>query len=555
MHEIEMLGLLDHDVLSSIELPFLPDITDPAATPNPTAHPGRISQAEADRFDNDVFSAKHEPRPQPTARNSLTSVGSQRYDLKRTVSTRTSDGGRQIASIPESPHNLMADLPFDPPGPDMDPASNRLSVVSHMQLSTSPSQSSVRSARSARSARSTGSTGSAATSSTAAESTRPSVSRSSTKASRFTPSWLWSTFTRSGPSQPQTSAVSAAGVTSPLAPSPLATRPPIMMAEPTTSFAVPTQIPVQRRRSPKPVAIGSPTKSRLGTVRNLEDDSATPQRGSLVRQSPVNTPPRDDATFGKRRSMTITSMMSVLPSSASPIIRTNPLKPLDTSTSSQSSLARRWQHLFPKPLSKHEIKWRSMVTPACLPLSVEFLPPMSELESSFDMSLYDFVIDPPEMRSFLVRPPVINSNNVEIIRRAWALSVMRGMVAVRLAQGFQFVLRSAGNITPDMENIGTLRRATSYIADGDTATKPAGVAEVLQSASEPLYLSMSNEIHRIVYSGDSVQVRRYVRRMPRTKPLEYKCLIWPKLGVGYTELKTSFVSYGLENYGWNRYVS
>ena len=128
-------------------------------------------------------------------------------------------------------------------------------------------------------------------------------------------------------------------------------------------------------------------------------------------------------------------------------------------------------------------------------------------------------------------------------------------VAVRLAQGFQFVLRSPSSVTPESEAVGTLRRPTSYITDEDVMTKPAGAAEVLKSASEPLYLSMSNEIHRIAYSGDSIQVRRYVRRMPRTKPLEYKCLIWPKLGVGYTELKTSFVSYGLENYGWNRYVS
>ncbi|TFY54929.1 hypothetical protein EVG20_g9506 [Dentipellis fragilis] len=63
---------------------------------------------------------------------------------------------------------------------------------------------------------------------------------------------------------------------------------------------------------------------------------------------------------------------------------------------------------------------------------------------------------------------------------------------------------------------------------------------------------MSNEIHRISYTGEAIQVRRYVRRMPPSQPFEYKCLIWPKLGVGYTELSTRFTSHGLENYGWNR---
>lgn len=82
--------------------------------------------------------------------------------------------------------------------------------------------------------------------------------------------------------------------------------------------------------------------------------------------------------------------------------------------------------------------------------------------------------------------------------------------------------------------------------------KPAGTADILRSTADPVYLSMSNEIHRISYTGEAIQVKRYVRRMPPTKPFEYECLIWPKLGVGYTELKTTFTSHGLENYGWNR---
>lgn len=548
MHEIEMLGLLDHDVLSSIELPFLPDMTDPAATPNPSIQLGRINQADADRFDNEVFAARPESRQQMANRNSVTSsVGSYRSygssDLKRSLSTRTADTVRSIPPIQESPHHLVADLPFDPPSADAD---HRLSKTS-FQLSSSPSQSSVRSAHSALSALST------ATSSTANESTRSraSAQRAAAKTSRFTPSWLWNTFTRSGPSQPQTSAVSASGVTSPLAPSPLTSRPPLPTQFASTS-AVPTQIPPHRRRSPKPMTIGSPSKSRLGTIRNLEEDSIPSHRGSLTRQSPVNTPPRDETTFGKRRSMTITSYISPL-SSSSPVVRTNPSRPLDAVPSSQASLARRWQHLFPQPLSKHDIKWKSLVTPACLPLSVEYLPSTSELESSYDMSLYDFVVDPPEMKSFFVRPPTVSiGSSPEAVRRAWALVVMRGMVAVRLAQGFQFVLRSPSSMTPDMENMGTLRRMVPYAAGGEAGTTPTGSAEVLKSANEPLYLSMSNEIHRIAYSGDSIQVRRYVRRMPRARPFDYQCLIWPKLGVGYTELRTSFVSHGLENYGWNR---
>ena len=63
------------------------------------------------------------------------------------------------------------------------------------------------------------------------------------------------------------------------------------------------------------------------------------------------------------------------------------------------------------------------------------------------MFSYDFVVDPTEMKSFLVKPPetkdikLVGRAAEEEIRRRWALVVMRGMAAVRLAQGFQFILK------------------------------------------------------------------------------------------------------------------
>lgn len=193
-----------------------------------------------------------------------------------------------------------------------------------------------------------------------------------------------------------------------------------------------------------------------------------------------------------------------------------------------------------------------MVAPACLPLTVEQFPSRAELESSYDVFSYGFVVDPPEMRSFLVRPPPAKSNKEEL-RRAWAGAVMREMVALRLAQGFQFVLKSSTPPTTTAEGSESkkgFRRSRAF--DEDLTPQAEGAADVLNSTYDPVYLSMSDEIHRIAYTGDSIQVRRYVRRMPISLPIDYQCLIWPKLGEGYTELKTSFISHGLENYGWNR---
>ena len=194
-----------------------------------------------------------------------------------------------------------------------------------------------------------------------------------------------------------------------------------------------------------------------------------------------------------------------------------------------------------------------MVTPGCLPLTTEEFPTTSELETSYDVFSYDFVVDPPETRSFLVRPPTVQSQNPDEVRRAWALVVMRGMIALRLAQGFQIVLRPANSPDYDLDpDLRAPRRTKSYVSDEDATPRPSGAAEALRAQAEPVYLSMSNEIHRLAYTGEAIQVRRYVRRMPPTPPLQYKCLIWTKLGAGYTELCLSFAYHGLENYGWNR---
>lgn len=554
-----MLGLLDHDVLSSIEIPYLDkQLSDRTDTPsyewNSDATDSDLSKSglserttlispdEADQFDMDVFTIPSDLGPSPTARNSLSSSGSaptlsssfsRGSDLKRSSTVRTSETSR-ISPIQESPRRaktpLVESITLD--------KEQRLSVaISGGTLSTSPSQASVLSARSSRSQRSSTVTASI---SSVIRPRENSTSRNSTSGiSKFAPTWLLNPF-RSGVSQPQTSPVSVSGATGstpPLTPS-------SVVSTPTASRVPP--------RPPQPVAIRNASKSRPIRQRAVDDELIIPHRGSLTRHSPTGTPPRDDVLSKRRGTLSSVANLPILPTNLT--INIHPTKPMATVPYAQASLARRWQHVFPNPLTKHEIKWRAMVTPACLPLTVEHFPSTRELETSYDVFSYDFVCDPSEMQSFLVRVPPMQGKPDEM-RRAWALAMMRGMVAVRLAQGFQFVLRPSKGSAQEAHDLqqSTLRRTKSYAGDDSANSRPIGAAVVLRSAYDSVYLSMSNEIHHIMYTGDSIQVRRYVRRMPRTHPFEYQFLIWPKLGEGYTELKSTFRSHGMESYGWNRY--
>jgi len=535
MYEIRTLGLLDHDVLSSIEIPFLPKFySETMPTPVREHFGGSISKEDADKFDQDVFTLSRNVRPPMVSRNSYASSGSGTIlsSSYRSVGGRHMQrtGSLAIPPIEESPRPSYAELLAE--------GSERLSMLSAAPLSTSPSRSSVHSKVSARS--------------TSSESA--SVSGESRKAgSRFAPAWLFNPF-RSGLSQPQTSNVSASAVTSPvLSTTPIITPSPSALT--LTSSGLKTPIP----RSPKPVNIhprASPRSSVLS--RTLEDDSNLLQhRGSLTRTSPLNTPPRTEATITIMRRTGSAQRDSCVPFPSSLPTRTNPSFPREYVPYPQSSLARRWQHVYPEPLSRMEIKWKSMVTPACLPLTIEHFPTKSELETSYDIFSYDFVVDPPEMRSFLVKPPVVPEGTSKGgARRAWAASIMREMVALRLAQGFQFILKtSTPNATKPTPTLTRYpRRPSVFIPEEELSPQAAGAADVLNNPNDPVYLSMSNEIHQISYTGEAVRVRRYVRRMAVSTPIEYQCLIWPKLGEGYTELKTSFVSHGLENYGWNRLV-
>jgi hypothetical protein len=529
MHSIQMLGLLEQDVLSSIEIPLLPERKEPSFTLSrhgASQSLGPISKQEADEFDHSIFALKLDHKSTITTRSSSSSTTIMASSYRSNSDRRSAGTHRnsvlsarssRIAPIEESPRHILVNLPNeDPP--------HSTSVLDHSMagtLSSSPSQFSMHSVKSSQSSR-----------------PREASSSRINLASRFAPSWLLSTF-RSAPSEPQTSPVAATGstnVTPSATPNVTPTSKPIRL---------PAASPFSRTPRSNAISISSCNQSTISYGSSVPfDEDKVYNLHSYLHHSPLNTPPRGDSVLSKR------SVPSTAFFSSSPSSRSNPSRPRHSLFPEQTSLARQWQHLYPGFNPKHRVKWKSIITPAGLPLTVDFFPTAAEIESLYDVSLYDFVIDPPEMRPTLVKTPTAKGSK-EDVQAAWALLVMRGMVAVRLAQGFQFVIRPTATHSDDRR---VAWRPKASIIDDDLAPKPAGASEVLKSTRDPVYLSMSNEIHRLSWTGEAVQVQRYVRRMSPLKSIKYQCLIWPKLGEGYIELETSFATHGLENYGWNRCV-
>ncbi|TFK30294.1 hypothetical protein FA15DRAFT_726373 [Coprinopsis marcescibilis] len=531
MHEIQMLGLLEHDVLPSIEVPFL---AEPPVSPfHPPGH-SEMTKEEAETFDNDIF-AKHSTTPEFVLPKAAVPIPGFVRSEKRN-SHRNSVVGPRITTIEESPRKILKELPDETSAAvTRNGPSNTTS-----NLSVSPSKSSIRSTTSHKS-----------TSSAKHANSRPSSSSGSTKgglASKLTPSWLFNPFRSSGITQPETSQVVVAVAT--------------VIAAPTTTASTSSAIPVPTSHTPSaPIRMPLPSSMRssslaqakgspLGrSILRYEEDSLAAPRGSFTRRSPLNTPPRDDIFSNKRRSMNASTLAHSL-SSTSPASYSNPSNPSQPQrpiSYLQSSMAKRWEHILPFPLKKHEIKWKAMVTPACLPLTVDHFPSESELENAYDCYSYEFVVDPTDLKSFLVRPPAVKGSQADVIA-AWALMVMREMAAVRLAQGYQFIIRPSGK---EQESRARLRRmpSSSFVIEHPTRPQAIGAADVLKNTDKPVYLSITNEIHEISFNGEVIKVRRFSRKAPKHPIFKYQCLIWPKLGVGYTELSTSFEVRTFEN--WN----
>jgi SEA/GATOR complex protein SEA1/DEPDC5 len=547
MHEIQMLGLLEHDLLSTIEVPYL-DVSQmhPAASSEVTD-----PRTQADNFDIDTFALNKNYASTTVARNSLgasssststivpsmlTSSGPGRERMPMSLSSSASSKFPPIAedqgqetSTPSSPRVRPDLIPTPAPLPIVRPPEPNANPT----LSISPSRESVRSSRSV------------ATVSSSSSKKRGSTQSQGSLASKFAPGWLFNPFRSS--SQPQTSTIS---VTSTMTPLP-------RLSESSTPNTNTSPLPVPK--PPKPVSI----QNRRSHGRNIDDGGIFgPSRSSLPRTSPLSSSPRDregsEALQPIRRSTM--STLALPPVASSPPRPPNNPSRLTLSVSyEQASLARRWQHVHPAPSFEHQIKWTPVLTPACLPLTVEHFPTQQELDTAFEYFSYDFVVDPPSMSSsFCIKVPGDWRNlPSQEAKDIFALAVMRGQTALRLAQGFQFILRPRGGAIPrSQEDRNFSRRSRSFAADEEIVPKPIGASEVLQTPFLPVYLSMTNEIHRLSYNGEVIKVELYVRRIgsAAAKHFDYECLVWPKRGDGYTEVSTSFKSPGLEKLGWNRCI-
>ena len=112
----------------------------------------------------------------------------------------------------------------------------------------------------------------------------------------------------------------------------------------------------------------------------------------------------------------------------------NPSNPTKTGSVLTSRLGR-WQHVFPKRLRASKIKWKSLCSPAAIPLTTEDYPTANDLATDYESNHY--TVESPKEDEMMEQPR----------SRDW---LVREMVAFRFSQGFQVVVGSQVNETANL---------------------------------------------------------------------------------------------------------
>lgn len=204
----------------------------------------------------------------------------------------------------------------------------------------------------------------------------------------------------------------------------------------------------------------------------------------------------------------------------------NPSNP-DTDKVDVATLYSRWQHVFPRPLETRVMKWKSLCSPAAVPLTTEYFPTKAQFEAEYHRQPYnvsqnadDELAEEPKTRDELLRE----------------------IVSLRFCQGFQVVVGPA-----------------VAKAFGQKQLKIADIFSRNHSADDgtSIFLSVGNTIHQLsCVNGTEVEVNIFVRKpiaivpQPYDAPTSYKPAIRTLLDPGYQTKEFDLVAPSPER-NWN----
>lgn len=202
----------------------------------------------------------------------------------------------------------------------------------------------------------------------------------------------------------------------------------------------------------------------------------------------------------------------------------NPSNPSKTKTAVASRLGR-WQHIFPRPLPTSQIKWKSLCSPAAVPLTTEEFPSAEQLTEEYQESNYK--VELPENADLSETP------------RSWVTE----MLGFRISRGFQIVV---GPRVAESTKVPSLQSLNIF--DG----------QVLAEAGAMIFLSRGSTIQKLTRSDQNkVQVTQFIRhgtvaaKIPESDSMLYRPAIRSTLASSYDVQEISIIPQR-GNFDWQK---
>lgn len=178
-----------------------------------------------------------------------------------------------------------------------------------------------------------------------------------------------------------------------------------------------------------------------------------------------------------------------LPSTLSPTTALSPWLTLVNPSNPDSNkvdivtLYSRWQHVFPRPNETRVMKWKSLCSPAAVPLTTEYFPTKAQFESEYHRQPYnvsqnadDELAEEPKSRD----------------------EMLREMISLRFCQGFQVVVGPAVAKAFGQKQL----KVTDIFSRDHTAEDGTSI-----------FMSVGNTIHQLsCVNGTEIEVNIFVRK-------------------------------------------
>lgn len=234
---------------------------------------------------------------------------------------------------------------------------------------------------------------------------------------------------------------------------------------------------------------------------------------------------------------------------------------VDSSSQRLSSDRRRWSHLFPVRLHGQEPaqfgvggaqdedgakllyigpNWKSLTTPAILPLTSDYFPSPNELRSSYSESFYTLTL--PSSSPYDSVPKYNNHDELLI-----------EMICQRLACDFQLV---TNNSYAEVEARQQPTAPFGRKALGGGRYSIRGLDQAPDSQTVVYHLSTGHHIHRLIYDPErqTIEVKQYIRRMPdngTTACVPYRYSIWVDFTESFHPMQQDFHQLPQHEENWN----